>query len=285
LIGKYGLWLYERSVAWNKRCLANLARGFPNSRNKMMQDHKFSHSSSTPLGLLYRATFFIWRRMPQAARDFFNQGKFANQLKLSGRNVLAQFSGRDDLYDREYYIYVDVEASRSAPIIVGSILGEFSPKSVIDVGCGTGALLAEFKKHGVATRGLEYSPAGLKFCKERGLDVRQFDIETGRPTDFEGAEAVVCFEVAEHVAEIYADPLVKLLISFSPLVFFTAAFPGQGGGADHINEQPNQYWIDKFEANGYRLIPETTDKWRSDWSDKGVAKFYYMNIMVFRKSD
>jgi hypothetical protein len=53
---------------------------------------------------------------------------------------------------------------------------EVTSRRVIDVGCGTGALLEVLKDYGCTCLGLEYSEAGLKMCRSRGLDVRKFDI-------------------------------------------------------------------------------------------------------------
>jgi SAM-dependent methyltransferase len=217
--------------------------------------------------------------MPQSWRHFFNKSEFWRNIKIA----LVQFAGREDVYDREYYLFVDAESTRSAPVIVESVVTQFAPRTLIDVGCGTGALLSAFKAKGIKTVGLEYSSAGLKVCKGRGLDVYQFNIERDRPQDLGKFDAAVCFEVAEHVAERCADSLVDLLTSFAPVVFFTAAVPGQGG-LDHINEQPHEYWIEKFQKKGYQLLLDVTDKWRREWSSKDVAKFYSMNIMVFKKS-
>jgi SAM-dependent methyltransferase len=249
-----------------------------------MQTHNFSEKNTTLVGKVYRLAFFTWRRMPQSLRDFFNKNEFGKYIKITGRDSLAQFAGREDLYDREYYFYVDAESTRSAPVIVESVVTQFAPRALIDVGCGTGALLSAFKAKGIKTVGLEYSSAGLKVCRDRGLDVYQFNIESDRPQNLGKFDAAVCFEVAEHVAERCADALVDLLTSFAPVVFFTAAVPGQGGGADHINEQPHEYWIEKFQKKGYQLLPDITDKWRREWSSKDVAMFYSMNIMVFKKS-
>jgi len=248
-----------------------------------METHVYRAKGNTIIGTPYRLAFFVWRRMPDSWRSLFAMNPLAQRIKTAGRDTLARFAGREDLYSSEYYTYVDVEASRSAPVIVESVVSHFAPRSLIDVGCGTGALLAAFTAKGISTVGLEYSSAGLKFCARRGLNVHRFDIENDLQQDIGVFDLAVCFEVAEHLSEKFADRLVDLLVSLAPTVVFTAAVPGQGGGADHINEQPNEYWIAKFERRGYRLLQDITKEWRQDWGSKDVAGFYAQNIMAFGK--
>jgi hypothetical protein len=130
---------------------------------------------------------------------------------------------------------------------------------------------------------LEYSRAGLKACGQRGLEVYQFNIEeSDQRKDLGNFDLVVCVEVAEHLSAECADSLVDLLVRFAPRVMFTAATPGQGG-YDHVNEQPHEYWIAKFEKRGYRMLREIAERWRSEWKESDVAAFYSNNIMVFEK--
>jgi ubiquinone/menaquinone biosynthesis C-methylase UbiE len=52
-------------------------------------------------------------------------------------------------YDRSFYSAVDIWARDSAEQIVPIVTSLIRPRSVVDVGCGTGAWLAAFAKHGV----------------------------------------------------------------------------------------------------------------------------------------
>jgi cyclopropane fatty-acyl-phospholipid synthase-like methyltransferase len=162
--------------------------------------------------------------------------------------------GHDAIYNAEYYAK-DVEgaAVESAAPISNSIISYFTPESVIDVGCGTGALLSAFRQRGVLVMGLEYSKAGLEYCRKRGLTVTKFNIERDDiSTVLSGKKYDVCIslEVAEHLPKGAANRYVALLSSLAPIVLISAAHPGQGG-ADHVNEQPKSYWIQKFANRGH----------------------------------
>ncbi|MEL7345935.1 MAG: hypothetical protein AAFN59_13950, partial [Pseudomonadota bacterium] len=89
-------------------------------------------------------------------------------------------------------------------------------------------------------------------------------------------------EVAEHLPATIADPYVDFLIAISDTVIMTAATPGQGG-TDHVNEQPNAYWIEKFDARGFAHDAGETEDWRSDWKVRGVDRARAKNVMIFRR--
>jgi len=95
---------------------------------------------------------------------------------------------------------------------------------------------------------------------------------------------VVCTEVAEHVKPEFADSLVQQLTSLANQVVFSAAVPGQGGGVDHVNEQPNSYWITRFAESGYVYLGEATKARREQLLELDVAGFYTMNLMLFAAS-
>lgn len=246
-----------------------------------MSDHPYATGSQRVTGMPYRCAFWCWRRIPGPWRNSLARNRVAQATKVGIRNLLARGASRDDLYSDEYYAYVDQESARSAPTIVSSILRDLGPRSVVDVGCGTGALLAEFRTRGVGGVGLEYSASALKTCKERGLDARPFDIESEVEGELPSAELVSCFEVAEHLPERCADRLVSLLARCARTVAFTAATPGQGGGADHVNEQPHGYWIEKFAHAEMPMRRGLTAAWRKEWAEAGIASFYSANVMVF----
>jgi SAM-dependent methyltransferase len=254
---------------------------FTSREVESLQKHSWQQEGNAFWGKPYRVSFYLWRRSPRWFRSVFSRSVAAKGLKTSVRNRLARYAGREDIYNREYYTYVDAEASRSAPAIVQSVIAHVAPRSIADLGCGTGALLAEFRAQAVEGTGLEYSQAALEKCRERGLNVRRWNIEEQRQPQFGPFDVVTCFEVAEHLSPACADPLVALLTALGPVVIFTAATPGQGGGADHINEQPHEYWIEKFEQKGYRLDRVLTEQWGERWQQANVASFYASNVMVF----
>jgi len=198
--------------------------------------------------------------------------------------IMEKIGDFDDIYSPKYYqTLVEPYARRSVPQMAQSIVETFHPASVIDVGCGSGALLVALRKLGVRRLiGLDSSEAGLDIARARGLDARKFDITADGWTGGERFDVAVSMETAEHLPKNSADRYVALLCSLAPVVIFTAAHPGQGG-IGHLNEQPPEYWTELFKSHGFQLAEKTAADWKTAWSAAGVANFYARNLMVFQK--
>jgi SAM-dependent methyltransferase len=189
------------------------------------------------------------------------------------------------VYNADFFsMTVRGPAVQSALAIATSIINDLGPRTVIDVGCGIGALLEVLKERGCTVRGIDYADYALGYCRSRGLDVLKLNLECDAYPIDETFDVAVSMEVAEHLPASAADRFVDLLVSLSPCVVFTAAPPGPGG-RDHVNEQPFCYWIAKFSDRGYWHDEQLTEKWREEWRQVGtVAHWYYRNLMVFRRS-
>ena len=72
---------------------------------------------------------------------------------------------------------------------------------------------------------------------------KQFDLK-------EQFDLAISVEVAEHFDEQFSNQFIQNICKSAPVVIFGAAIPEQGG-ANHVNEQYQSFWIKKFEENGY----------------------------------
>ena len=140
---------------------------------------------------------------------------------------------------------------------LGQTLAEIlQPRSVIDIGCGPGIYLVPFKPD-AKVLGVDGAPDAGK-----ALEADEFvtaDLrENWEPSGGGVFDLDLCIETAEHLPPLRADYLVGLLTENADSVFFSAAIPGQGG-LMHLNEQPREYWLEKFRARGFDLHP------RNDW--------------------
>ncbi|HUT01569.1 MAG TPA: class I SAM-dependent methyltransferase [Phycisphaerae bacterium] len=211
--------------------------------------------------------------------------RFIRRSKLAG-SIKRRVLWHDAIYDKKYYARnVESSASRSASTIADSIMADLAPQRVIDVGCGTGALLSVLRDRGCEVEGIENSSAALEYCRDRHLDVTRLDLESDvldHPGTF---DVVISMEVAEHLPEKVASRYVGLLASLGSAIVFTAATPGQGG-TDHVNKQTPLYWIRKFQSCGFTHDELLSTRWRETWRASSlVERFYWKNIMVFRHTD
>jgi SAM-dependent methyltransferase len=230
---------------------------------------------------LYAMAKRLARVVPKTWRRRFWQHRRPGDLMYRVKTWLERRAKHSEMYDTQYYAYVDECMAKSAAVMADTIVGHFAPASVVDVGCGSGMLLLMLKNRGIRATGLEYSEAGLAICRSRGLDVRPFDIESAHPFT-ERAELAISTEVAEHLPASVADRYVDLLCGISDRVLMTAARPGQGG-TDHVNEQPPEYWVEKFRARGYEFDTSLTEALRADWRGRGTQSWYAENVLVFHR--
>jgi SAM-dependent methyltransferase len=230
---------------------------------------------------LYRELKDVWQFLPPAWNDRIRHTPILGQIVRNVARVTMKKASHQEIYDERYNAFLDAVAGESAPVMAASIGRIFEPRSVIDVGCGAGTLLARFKENGLEVKGLEYSDAGIARCREKGIVVDKFDLETDEP--IQGTwDVTVSFEVAEHLPESLADNYVRVISRFSPVVIMSAATVGQGGH-DHVNEQPHEYWIEKMQRQGFDYDGKTSHQLREEWAQKGVASWYVNNTMIFRK--
>lgn len=181
------------------------------------------------------------------------------------------------LYDTRYFDVSLAGSAASAAACVPLILEVTRPRSVVDVGCGRGAWLAEFIRHGVDDAlGMDGSYVRREELLIPPACFRPADlsVEVPIPRRFDLA---VCLEVAEHLPPGCAGGLVDALTRLAPVVVFSAAVPGQGGDG-HINERWPAFWAGLFEQRGYGWADPFRPQW---WDHPRVDWWYAQNTLLF----
>ena len=159
--------------------------------------------------------------------------------------------------------------------LLQSVITRLKPRSILDVGCGTGRSLDYFLSREIDTQGVEGSALGISKAKhpERIMNWNlNKELNLHRKFDL-----VWCFEVAEHIHPDYLESLLKTLTNHSETIVMSAAHPGQGG-IGHFNEQPRQYWLEAFARHGYHHNDELTRQLCENWT------WYPENIFVFQST-
>jgi SAM-dependent methyltransferase len=169
------------------------------------------------------------------------------------------------------------------------LLRRFPARSVVDVGCGDGKLLAAVARSAPGTRvlGIDSSPAALRAARARGVETRALDIAAAGRREMDAAAAAVdgfglavSLETVEHFPPWHAGKLLRL-VTAAPVVVFSAAQPGQGGTM-HVNERPVAYWIERFRRLGYALHPDN-DAFRREVAALELAPWYAANVNAFAR--
>ncbi|NOT35630.1 MAG: methyltransferase domain-containing protein [Candidatus Eisenbacteria bacterium] len=206
-------------------------------------------------------------------------------LWLSGVKLACRVTGRDPLqaiYGAGYFRAETNMTLPTAEVVVDFLMQEFTPRSVVDVGCGTAVYLAGFEKRGVAVLGYEGSRPGIENALIDPAKIEQHDLtrDLVAPRVF---DLVTCFEVGEHLPATFASTLARSLAGLGPVIAFSAAQPGQGG-VDHVNEQPPSYWVEKFREAGMVWDEAGTRRARERMTSLGCPWWLRANLLVLRRS-
>lgn len=173
-----------------------------------------------------------------------------------------------------------VYADESKEAVAESIHTTFpEARSFADIGAGTGTYAVELRRRGVPVVACEKSLFGRAFSYWQRLRSRSFDLSRSEPARLPLTDVAYCLEVAEHVPPELGDRLVAYLARF-PTVLFTAAHPGQGGD-DHVNEQPREYWIERFARHGMELDPGRSGRIVTAFRTTDAPWWLVDNAMVF----
>ena len=119
---------------------------------------------------LYGGLNTVYRALPEPARRWVNERAPLPVRRLRRRVVPAGAHGQAGraLQPHYYEQVVDPIMVRSADAMAASIQRELRPESLIDVGCGTGALMLSLERLGVRCTGFDQASAALEHCRARG---------------------------------------------------------------------------------------------------------------------
>jgi SAM-dependent methyltransferase len=181
-----------------------------------------------------------------------------------------------NVYRSGFFQRQNSTSARSASRIVPFVTDLIAPKSVLDVGCGSGTWSRAFLENDVQSlRAIDGDYARSALLIDDGhftpVNLASFDGNLGT------FDLVACIEVAEHLNADRASGFVELLCKHSPAILFSAAPPGQGG-THHVNEQPLSYWVGHFAQRGYRLFDIIRPAF---WHDEMVQWWHRQNMVIF----
>lgn len=194
---------------------------------------------------------------------------------------------KEEVYDKEFF-EMHRRWRKHYSDIANWLWLKFKPKNAIDFGCGNGFIISELRKRGTSIIGLEDSITAIEYIPENiKKDVKKIDIT--KPLNFGKYDLVISSEVAEHLPERSVNIFLDNLTSHSiNIIYFTAAEPRQGGRY-HVNEQPHEYWIEKFNMRGFLLLKDKSkaiqNYLKTRWEqDEKSPRWFVRNSIIFRKA-
>ena len=152
--------------------------------------------------------------------------------------------------------------------VLDYLIARYGVKSMLDVGCGLGAMVDLARGKGLYAWGIDGDPQ----IEHDYVIIHDYTVYPRRVSGF---DLIWCVEFVEHVEARYQDNYFATFDA-GRVLYLTAAYPGQGG-YHHVNEQPMEYWIDLLTARGWTLDQEATE-----WThEHGAIPFSQMTGMVF----
>lgn len=181
------------------------------------------------------------------------------------------------VYNDEYFLKHQKHSVQAAREIVPFVIDLIQPKSVVDVGCGTGAWLSVFSECGIDDiLGIDgaYINRDLLVIEEHRF--MTLDLSKSFRID-RSADLVISLEVAEHLPLESAEAFVGSLVRIAAIVLFSAAIPGQGG-SNHLNEQWPDYWANLFDSHGYVVVDCLRERF---WLNERIKFWFRQNMLLF----
>lgn len=147
-------------------------------------------------------------------------------------------------------------------------------KSLLDLGCGTGAYTKELQSTCTTAKGYDGNPNTSKIsnglCGVADLTKKQ---------NFDKVDWVLSLEVGEHVPKESEDVLLDNICSHSTKgVILSWAVPGQPGDG-HINCQSNEYVVNKMLSKGFAIDWDLSFKLR----ENATLWWFKNTVMCFKK--
>jgi|LakMenEpi03Aug12_release.lakeMendotaPanAssembly.Ray.scaffolds.fasta_scaffold215632_1 hypothetical protein len=161
------------------------------------------------------------------------------------------------------------------PDIWQELIDLYSVKSVLDVGCGAGKNLEWFRSKGLEIQGVEGWPEAVAVCT---VPVIQHDYTLTPLALNRRYDLAICTEFVEHVERRFEENWFQTLEA-ADRILMCHGLPGQLG-YHHVNCQPSEYWVHRFNDHGYIKHDELSEKFRDTGRD---APWGRNTLMLFIK--
>lgn len=182
-------------------------------------------------------------------------------------------------YGHRFYARRHEGTAYAAKAVLGILLERLPGiRSAVDVGCGVGTWLSVLKERGIEDiQGFDGPWVDRSLLSIPSERFSEIDLGKTMVTSARRFDLAISLEVAEHLAEERARDFVAALTALSNRILFSAAVPFQGG-RNHVNEQWQGYWAERFAERGYQAYDLIRPR---VWTDDRIAFWYRQNVVVY----
>ena len=136
-------------------------------------------------------------------------------------------SAENQRYNAPFHGGLRAVSRQSALAVVPLLIKSVNPKSVVDLGCGSGEWLSVFRELGVSDL-LGVDGAWAKDMQAASLSAAFHEHDLAQPLHLSRRfDLALCLELAEHLDIASAQSLVEVLTRLAPVIVFSAAIPFQ----------------------------------------------------------
>jgi hypothetical protein len=176
-------------------------------------------------------------------------------------------------YTEDYRLEISPTATQSAKEVFNQLSDwhVYNGGSVLDLGCGVGSWGVDLP---------DYTGVDFNVPQEMILVKNHINHDLREPLKLDKKyDLVMSVEVAEHLEGRYAETFVDSLCNAAKeYILFSAAIPYQGG-FNHVNEQWQSYWVEKFDKRGF--YPYMFDLREVFYDNDKIDLWYRNNLILF----
>ncbi len=160
--------------------------------------------------------------------------------------------------EQNYWWFVGVRAMIRTMLSLS--FGNNSLGTVLDVGCGTGALLDQLRGSARELWGVDGSQEALRYCRLRGHQNLILADACCLPFASEYFDAILAIGLIEHLEDdaAFLVEMKRLLKPNGVLILLTSSFPYLWSAHDTANEHRRRYYLRplnrKINANGFDTV-------------------------------
>ncbi len=171
----------------------------------------------------------------------------------------------------------------SAKKIIKLFPNNFNPKSILDIGCGTGEWIQTFKDRYSSCKFTGIDGHWIKsddlICKDFNFFTIDLSSELYLEIFNKKYDLICCLETITDLTEQKGEDLIKKICEITDMCLFSSGTPIQTHGP-HKNRQWQSYWHNLFAQNEFIALDFIRPK---TWNDSDVGPWYSQNCFLFVK--